>query len=205
MLLVDKTRDSRLPENLPGVAGIRRKVPGNHRDLPVAVSSGTDQFMDFPCHCPQLLLRVYHHTDGKFIIRRSLPLFFVITVQMLLQKIQRASLSEPAVLPPPGPNLRKDLAVYLLGTVQKLPHHLFAGKKQILRTTSAHRILPLVHRHRHQKPGTQRHQFLQYFQLDRCKAYKSVKQDFTGPDLLRLFQLCGQNLKNPFRRHITVP
>ena len=205
MFLVDKARNPRLPEDLPGVSGVRRKIPGKHRDVTVTISVHTDQLMNFCRHRPQLLLRIHRHTDRQFSFRISAPLIPVITIQILLQKIQSASFLKPAVFSPLRPDLRKNLTMYFMGAVQKLPHHLPAGEKQILGAGASHRIFPLIDRHRHQKLRTERHQFFQHLQLDRRKSHKTVKKNFTGPDLLRLLQPDGQNLENPFRRHVAVP
>ena len=205
MFLVDKARNPRLPEDLPGVSGVRRKIPGKHCDITVTISVHTDQFMNFCRHRPQLLLGIHHHADRQFSFRISAPLIPVIAVQILLQKIQRASILKPAVFSPLRPDLRKHLTVYFMGAVQKLPHHLSAGEKQILGAGASHRIFPLINRHCHQELRAERHQFFQHLQLDRRKSHKTIKKNFAGPDLLRLLQPDGQNLENPFRRHVAVP
>ena len=106
MFFVDKTRDPRLPENLPGIAGIRREISGNHSNFPVAVFPGADQLMDLRSHRTQLFLRVDHHADREFPVRHTIPLRSVITIQILFQEIQRASLAETAVYSPLRPDLR---------------------------------------------------------------------------------------------------
>ena len=178
-------------------------VARDQGEIPVMVPLFPHQLPDLRGRPGRLGLGVFQHVEADFLLASRVGLLAQ-PEEVLLQAGQGAPCPETALLRRVNPQGRLGLHLGLRRQAHQPRHRLFAQIEKLMLSRRPVRILPLVHRHRHDHLLRVQHQLLHQLILNRRKAGKPIQHDHAFPDFLRALHRLAEHLQKLLRRDILI-